>query len=310
MARTIGQVKFLETLEKAISKSANLGEQIIKRDKLSYDNDKKVYVNNIKKEAVAYKQSVKAVKEVSGIRKLIPGGTSALLDIAESQAKSTIDRVSGYKNMLEELTAKVKEVEDNEKDLIEAKKEAEDREFEAVKKLLKSKFILEMRYESGVGLMWTYPPMVYIADGKQYFLGKPEAGLSETNEGGFSLKLPSYVPDGHIGTYHMRHQDDGNSYCLGGYDDLLKILAAKRQLSSIIRIFKEYFLSANAKSKHNIPQHLTMDICLPKVKDDSWNEFKKANPKDKYPEPSAALHVNHCDECDSDYTGEECDNCN
>ncbi len=307
MARTIGQDRFLETLEKVCQKASHLGESIIKRDKEAYRNDKNTHTNNIKKEATAYKQSIKAIKEVSGIRKLLPGGKSALLDIAEGQARTTVDKVSGYKLMLEEVTSKAKEVEENEKDLEDARKHA-DKEFNLVKNLLKTRFIESIRYDSGVGMFWTYPPMVYNDSGKIIFLGRPEAGLSETNTNGFSLKLPSYTPDNQIGTAHMRHDATGNDYCLGGYDDIVKILAAKRQVSSLIRLFKDYFGSFNGKSRHNTPNYLAMDINIPKVNDDSWTEWKKANPKFKMPEPIEAPEEEECSECGDQEGG--CDNCN
>lgn len=296
MARPIGDKKFLETLELSCSIAGRLGEQIISRDKNSYECDRKSYVNNIKKEATAYKESVKAIKEIDGIRKLVPSGKSRLLDMAIGNAKSTVERVSGYKTMLLSLTERVKEVTENEKDMKESKENWASEPI-AIKKLLKSGFISEFRYEPGIGMSWKYPPMIYKENDKVFFLGYPQAGLSETNVNGFILKLPSYNADGIIGTAHMVHSDKGDNYCLGGYDDLVKILAAKRQISSLIRIFRDYFQSFNGKSRHNNPDHLTMDINLPKVTDDSWEVWKKQNHKFKMPEPAVMIEMVECSGC-------------
>ena len=309
MGRKIGKERFVETIRKACEKAGRLGEQIISRDKESFISDKRTYTSNIKKDAPAYKTSVKALKEAAGIRKLIPGGSSALLDIAESQAKSTVDRVVGYRSTLLTLNQQIKEVSDNENDLQEARKTDSD-EYDSVMKLLKKKFIVDMRYESGVGLFWKYPPMVYIGEnGQQYFLGRPEAGLSEINGGGFSLKLPSYKSEHGIGTFHLRNSHDGNDYCLGGYDEIVKILAAKRQVSSLIRIFKDYFLSYNKNSVHNRPRHIDMDINLPRVIDDSWEVWKKENPKHVMPFPAIAVPVEEEDEVCSNCGDAECEGC-
>ncbi len=279
MSRTIGKTTFLETLNASCQIAGSLGEAVIRRDKNSYSSEKTNAISNIKKEAVGYKKSVKAVKEVAGIRSLLGNKKSELLDMAEGQARSTIDRVSGYKTLLTLATEKLINVTENEKDVAESRKHA-DEEFESVRKLYKSGFIEKIRYESGKGLFWTYPPTVYQAD-NTYFLGRPEAGLSQVNTDGFSVKLPSYPTGKDIGTYHMRHSDAGSDYCLGGFGDVLKVLAAKRQVTSIIRMFKSYFLSYNATSRHNIPPIGLMSIDLPQVTDDSWIEWKKKHPNYK-----------------------------
>ncbi len=281
MSRTIGKDKFIETLNRVSIKAGALGEQIIKRDKDAYIRDKSSYSNSIKKEAKVYAQSVKAIKEVSGIRKLIT-------------------KVDGYRTMLKSLSENISEVESNEKDLVEAKKSIGD-EFINVGKLLKAGFIESIEYKENVGLLWTYPPMTYTDEGKIIFLGRPQAGLSEVHGDGFSLKLPSYAPGNNVGTAHMRHSDQGSDYCLGGYGDIVKILAAKRQVSSLIRMFREYFQSFNGKSRHNTPNYSQMDICLPKVTDDSYEVWKKKNPKFKFPDPIAIPEAEpeRCGECEA-----------
>jgi hypothetical protein len=303
MARTIGEAKFLETLEKCISRAARTGEDIIQRDKATYEADKRANEGHVKKMAKEYATSVKAVKEVTGIRKILTAAghtTSSLLDIAESQAKSTVDKVEGYNTLIKGCAEQLKNVEDNEKDLEFCKKNA-DKEFALVKKLLSTKFITDMRYESGVGLFWKYQPMVYMADGKGYFLGRPEAGFAESGPKGFILRLPSYPYNIVTGTFHMKSQEDGSNFCLGGYSDMLYILAAKRNISGIIRLFREYYQSYNAKSVHlRINEHhINMDINLPKVTDDSWEVWKKENPKFKMPPMAAITTPDHEGECSS-----------
>lgn len=309
MGRTIGEKTFLATLEIVSKNASYVGEEIIRRDKQSFLNDKKSYESSIKKESVMYGKSVKAVKELDGILKLVPGGKSELIELAAGQARSTIERVSGYKTMLEQLTEKVKGVEDNEKDLVESKKDAV-KEMASIKKLVSSGFIEKFQYIPEKGMIWTYPPMTYTAEGNIYFLGRPEAGLSEVNGDGFSLRLPSYPNEPRAGTYHMKHSDNGGDYCLGGYGDILHVLAAKRKVTSLIRLFKEYFQSCNPKSKHNNNSLNHMHISLPKVTDDSWVEWKKKNPDFKTPSVPVAVaedeEVDGCEDCG----GDGCDSCN
>jgi hypothetical protein len=306
MAKTVAEKHFLACLEKASSKAGQLGEDIIKRNINEFNNEKKNYEAKIKKDASEYKKSVLAVKEVDSIRKLIPGGKSALLDVAVGTAESVVERVSGYNTMLKLASEKYRDVVDNEKDLAEAKKNVA-QEYKSINKLIKSGFITKIEYRSGKGLFWTYPAMHYVAEGKVFFLGYPEAGLSETNGDGFSLRLPSYKSDGDSfeGTYHMRNRPQGNDHCLGGYEEILKILAAKRQLTSLIRMFREYFMSCNPKSVHNRPPHDVMDINNPQVIDDSWKEWVKKNPDYKFPPVAEA--VERCDNCNRTMDDCECD---
>ncbi len=98
---------------------------------------------------------------------------------------------------------------------------------------------------------------------------------------GIQIRFPSYdTKYGNVGTAHNENCLDGNSFCLGEFEKIIFILGAKRQVTGLIRLMKAYFESCNLKSEFNRPNFEVMRLDKPQVKDDSYEAWKAANPKE------------------------------
>ncbi len=269
---------FYETLEFVIKNASVKGEKIIRANMSAPTDTQRAYEAKIKGLAPEYKKSVKAVKEITEIKKLLPGDKYALLEMAARSAKTTVQTVEGYKNVLSLARTQVKEAQENLTDYEKAVKD-KDSEYSNIQKLIKGNFIKEIGFYGDKGLAWTYHPMVYDYNGSKIFLGRPECSISNNTSNGFHIRYPSYSYEyGHVGTAHNYNAENGNAFCLGEFESIVYILLAKRQISSLIRLMKDYFISCNIKSQYNLPNYEVMRLDKPRVQDDSYEEWKAKDP--------------------------------
>lgn len=270
---------FNESVEYVIRNLAAKGEKVLNENAVAPRETKLTYESKIKALAPDYRKSVKAVKEIDTIKKLLPGDKYALLEMAARQAKTTVQTVEGYRNVFNLAKTQVKEAEANLEDFSKAVKD-KDSEYENIQKLVKANFIKEIGFYGDKGLAWTYHPMTYEYKGQKLFLGRPEVSISNNTSLGIQIRFPSYSLDlKNVGTAHNYNCAEGDAYCLGEFEKIVFILGAKRQVSGLIRLMKTYFESCNVKSEYNSPNFEVMRLDRPQVKDDSYEVWKAANPK-------------------------------
>lgn len=271
--------QFYEALEYVIKNASVKGEKIIRSNMEAPKATKTNYESKIKIIAPEYRKSVKAVKEISEIKKLLPGDKYALLEMAVRQAKTTVQTVEGYRNVLSLAKSQYKDAEANvvdyEKSVLD-----KDSEYANILKLIKANFIKEIGFYGDKGLAWTYHPMIYDYKGAKIFLGRPEVSISNSSSNGIHIRFPSYSLEyEHVGTAHNYNSENGDAYCLGEFENIVFTLLAKRQISSLIRLMKDYFASCNIKSEYNRPNFEVMRLDRPKVLDDSYEVWKAKEPK-------------------------------
>lgn len=272
---------FFQSLEYSIRTAAAKGKTILSQNLDAPTGSMTEYEGKIRTMAPKYRDSVKAIKEIDEIKKVLPPKKYSILDMAVRDAKDTVKKVEGYKNVLHLAKTQVKEAKDNLAHLDVSLKE-KDSEFASINKLIKNKFIEKMEFLGEGGLQWTYPPMVYNETSikRTLFLGRPEITLSNSTTFGMQVRFPSYKrKDERVGTIHAYNDDVGDKYCLGGYENIVFVLCAKYQISNLIRLMYEYLGSCNVKSRYCTPSPNIMSISGPEVSDDSYEVWKKSDPK-------------------------------
>lgn len=258
---------FLESFEHAVSTASSKGKSILSGNKETYSSNVSQSIRELKAESKNYSSAKKALKELDEVRGKFPGRKLEIVERAAGTATMVIDRVeelnislTGYKKLLNEATENEAHVEKCAKDVKE--------DFNKVRALIKKGVIEKLEYEEGRGMFWTYPPMTYNHGKDVIFLGRPQCGVKPGGIG-FTVSFPSYKSD-QVGTIHCLNSITRQSMCLGGYEKILYTLAAKKRLSDMILVFRDWLGSYNPDSRYSNPLLTEMRIDKPNVQDDSY----------------------------------------
>lgn len=258
---------FLTAFDQAVRTANQKGKDILSSHRQSYKASCDTATNSLKNDSKNYASAKKGLTELAEITGKFPGRRLALIERAAADSNMVVDRVDELRISLEGYKKLYTEAVENEAHVEKCEKEVKE-DFATVRSMIKKGVIEKLEYDDLKGMFWTYPPMTYLHGKELLFLGRPQCGVRASGIG-FTVSFPSYKSDT-VGTIHCLNASGRQSMCLGGYEKILYSLAAKKRLSDMILVFRDWLGSYNPDSRYSNPTLDEMLIAKPKVQDDSY----------------------------------------
>jgi hypothetical protein len=254
----------------------------IKREHLDIIKLKRGYASEIKKLAPALVSDRRNLRSASAELESVP---AAVQRMARVGCKEAENRITASERVVDsfKIYTKLEKEKKSDIDFLESKSKSAGDDWKAIKKMLRDGFITNFGHRRPHGLFWEYPPTDYEyfpnadkANPTRIFLGTIMAYIKDCGNLGFEYK--SYKIGSDCQNYHIRNRPlETQSYCLGQYQKIVGALMASGQIAQLINVLWNYIHSSNVDSPHCHPDWAKMDINAPKVNDDSYKIWSKAN---------------------------------